>query len=88
MDPNNSFTALPDGSLIYDRPFEARSKCWKQDPENPYRYIPVVPECTSRKIELRTLNCGKQRATWRCGVFHNKKVSAKDCNECQVPTKP
>lgn len=80
-----TYTALEDGSVLYDKPIPLNSSLWIVDPENPCRYIPQVSPCGSRRIELRTLECGKKRATWHCGYYF-KTVSVKDCKECPVPT--
>lgn len=78
----NNYTALPDGSLLYDKPLFINNPHWTLDPENGRRVIPVVPTCTARKIALRTLGCGRRRATWSCSVL-NRVVTVVDCNGCE-----
>lgn len=78
---SNNYTAMEDGSLLYDKPIRVASPHWIVDPVNERKYIPVVPACTARKIELRVLHCGRRRANWKCTHF-NKPITVKDCNEC------
>lgn len=79
---SNNYSALPDGSLLYDKPIQLLSPHWVTDPLNQRHYIPIVPPCTARRIELRVLQCGRRRADWKC-TFFNRGVSVKDCHECK-----
>jgi hypothetical protein len=81
----NNFNVLPDGSLQYDKPITGNPKLWVKDPNDSCHMLPRVPECTDRKITLRTLACGRTRGEWYCEQF-KKRISVKGCAECQSPT--
>lgn len=78
----NNYNMLPDGRLVYDQPFQNRSSYYTSDPENPRIVIPKVPVCRDRRIELRTLSCGRVRGDWKCTQYGL--VSPKVCNQCQT----
>lgn len=79
-----NYSALEDGSLKYEGPFLVDNKFWKTDPADTTHVIPQVPVCVKRRVELRVLpSCGRKRATWFCDLFQ-KKVSVKECHECQT----
>lgn len=81
----NDYNALEDGSLLYDEPAENRSPYYKVDPDNPNRLIPIMEPCMSRRIELRTLSCGRKRSDFYC-IQLSKRVSIRECSECQIRT--
>lgn len=78
-----NYTANPDGSLTFDEPFACLSTYYAISPDNPHVAIPKVPVCPVRRIELRTLQCGRKRADWHCDLLEEK-VTPKKCWGCKV----
>lgn len=76
-----------DGSLLFSEPILYRSANYSQDPENPCRYIPKYEPCISRRIELRTLKCGKKSVNWMCNLT-NDGISVPICRGCDKREAP
>jgi hypothetical protein len=75
-----------DGSILFRSTYTGpMSKFYTQDADNPKLFKPLIEPCVHRRISLRTLECGQTRDTWNCLQQCNKKISVKDCYECQLP---
>ncbi len=77
------FTTLEDGSLLYESRLEFANTNYERDPENELRLIPLFRPCTRRRVELRTLECGRKRGKYKCDKFI-KQVTIKDCGVCDA----
>ncbi len=78
------FKTLSDGSLLFESPLGLTFKSYRQDPDNPCRYVPDFKPCSKRSLHVKTLSCGKKVATWNCSML-NQAVSVSMCQSCGVP---
>lgn len=77
----NNYDTLEDGTVVFDSPIELKNRFWRQI--TPASFAPVFRPCTKRKIELRVLDCGRQRADYHCDKF-DKFVSQSICEDCNA----
>jgi len=55
---------------------------YDQDPKNPYKFIPIIPECKFREIREHMLVCGKKRPYFHC-LLKDIQVSRNYCAQCK-----
>src|SRR5690606_727694 len=81
---------MPDGSVVYPNqgiPPSHGPPGYKQDPRNPYRWVPVFPDCKYRYIGYNFQErCKCNVPVNKCNALDGVIVSVPFCNSCKIRT--